>query len=113
MSRDEGWLLDMLLAARRVSEYVKDVTEEEFQQNRILQDAVVKRLEVIGEAANQITSEFKALHGEVPWPLIVGMRHRLIHEYFNIDLAKVWDAAQNDVQKLIGQIEPLVPPDDG
>ena len=112
MLRDEGWLLDMLLAARRVSQYVKDVTEEEFQQNRILQDAVVKRLEVIGEAANQVTGEFKTLHGEVPWSLIVGMRHRLIHEYFNIDLAKVWDAAHNDVPKLIRQIEPLVPPDE-
>jgi len=113
MSRDEGWLLDMLLAARRVSQYIEDVTEEEFLQNHILQDAVVKRLEVIGEAANQITEEFKALHGEVPWPLIVGMRHRLIHEYFNIDLVKVWDAAQNDIPNLIQQIEPLVPPDEG
>ena len=73
----------------------------------------MKRLEVIGEAANQITDEFRALHSQIPWPLIVGMRHRLIHEYFNIDLAKVWDAAQNDVPKLIRQIEPLVPPDEG
>lgn len=113
MPHDDGWLLDILLAARRLSEYVKDVCEEDFQRNQILQDAVVKRLEIIGEAANQVSGQFKNAHPEVPWPLLVGMRHRLVHEYFHIDLAKVWDVAKNEAPKLIQQIEPLVPPEQG
>lgn len=109
MPHDDGWLLDILLAARRVAEYVKNVSENEFQRNQVLQDAVVKRLEIIGEAANQLSDSLKKSHSEVPWDLIVGMRHRLVHEYFHIDVSKVWDVAKNEVPKLIAQIEPLVP----
>ena len=112
MLRDEGWLLDILLAARRVSTYMEGVSEEEFRKDQMLQDAVVKRLEIIGEAAGQLSPECKGKHPGLPWPLIVGMRNRLIHEYFNVDLAVVWETARNDIPKLIDQIEPLVPPEE-
>ena len=110
MLHDDGWLLDILLAARRVSEYVSNVSAEEFRQNPMLQDAVVKRLEIIGEAANRLSEEYKAAHPEIPWTLMIGMRHRLVHAYFNIDLPRVWHVAVKDIPDLVCRIELIVPP---
>ncbi len=59
-----------------------------------------------------VSPETKSRHPEIPWREIVGMRHKLIHEYFRVDLAKVWDAAKKDVPELARLIEPLVPPED-
>lgn len=110
MQRDEGWLLDMVLACRRILRYLEGVRAEQFQGDEILQDAVVKRLEIIGEAANQVSAEVRDAHPEVPWRLIIGMRHRLVHEYFHVDRERVWDVASREVPKLLRQLVPLVPP---
>jgi uncharacterized protein with HEPN domain len=112
MWRDDAYLLDILLAARRAREFAKDVSWESFQKSRLHQDAIVRVLSIIGEAANRVSPEFKKAHPEIPWHEIVGMRHRLIHDYINVNLEKVWDAVQNDVPKLIARVEPLVPPPD-
>lgn len=111
MWRDAAYLLDILVAARKVLGFIKDVTWEEFQQSDLLQNAVMRPLEIIGEAARKISQETKVSHPEIPWTDMIGMRNRLIHEYFRINLQTVWDTLQTDIPRLVTLVEPLVPPD--
>jgi len=67
-------------------------------------------LTVIGEASRKISPEYQAAHADIPWSEMKGLRHRLVHEYFRIQLPIVWDTIQSDLPKLIAQLEPLVPP---
>ncbi|MDO8126837.1 MAG: DUF86 domain-containing protein [Candidatus Brocadiales bacterium] len=110
MWRDESYLLDILIAARRSKEFITGITWKDFAQSKLHQDAVIKTLEIIGEAAGKISQETRHAHPEIPWNELIGMRNRLIHEYFRIDLEKVWDTVQNDIPSLITLVEPLVPP---
>lgn len=110
MWRDDACLLDILIAARKVQKFTEGVTWDNFRESDLLQNAVMRSLEVIGEAARCVSDETKGQHPEIPWRELVGLRNRLIHEYFRIDVAKVWDAVQNDLPSLILAVEPLVPP---
>ena len=112
MWRDDAYVLDMLLAAREVVELTQGVTAEEFLAKRILQHAMMRLVQIIGEAARQVSEEYRQAHSEVPWRDIVGMRHRLVHEYFRIIPERVWEVVVTDVPALIPLLEPLVPPDD-
>ena len=73
---------------------------------------VVPGIEIIGEAASKISRPVRDAHPEIPWQSIIGMRNRLVHEYFRIDLPTVWKIVQNDIPALIAQIEPLIPPEE-
>ena len=68
-------------------------------------------MEIIGEAASRLSAETRAAHPPIPWREIVGMRNRLVHAYFEIDLRLVWDTVRNDLPPLIARLEPLVPPE--
>ena len=110
MWRDEAYILDMLIAARKVLEYTDGVAQDDFEKNAILQDAVMRQLEVLGEAARCVSDEAKAEHPQVPWRDLVSLRNRLIHEYFRIKVDRVWDAATKEMPAIIALIEPLIPP---
>lgn len=112
MWRDDAYLLDILLAARQALEFTAGLEWEEFQADTMCQHATMRTLEIVGEAARKISDEIKAAHPEIPWNDMIGLRNRLIHEYFRIDVEKVWDTVQNDIPALIAAIEPLVPPDE-
>jgi len=112
MRRDEAYLLDILIAARRASEFLAGLTWEEFVASELHQSAVVRTLEIIGEAASRVSQDTRDAHPEIPWAQMIGMRHRLIHEYFRVDLATVWDTVQDDLPPLIALLEPLIPPED-
>jgi uncharacterized protein with HEPN domain len=111
MWRDDAFLLDMPLAARRVLKYAQGSDFARFENDEVLQDAVMRRIQIIGEAARKISSEFKEAHPVIPWSEIIGMRNRLIHEYFRVIPEKVWEVIVKDIPSLIALIEPLVPPD--
>jgi len=110
MWRDEAYLLDMLLAARKVRQFSQGVTWERFQADELMQNAMMMCVQQIGEAARKVSREFQEAHPEIPWREIVGMRHRLVHDYFHIIPEKVWEVVERDVPALIPLIEPLVPP---
>jgi len=112
MWKDDAWLLDILLAARRVLDFTKNTSQQEFFQNELMQNAVMRQLEIIGEAARKLSTETTSAHPEVPWQSLIGMRNRLIHEYFRIRLERVWDTVRDDIPELIRLIKPLVPPED-
>jgi uncharacterized protein with HEPN domain len=111
MDRDPAYLLDMLNASREVQTLSAGVTWELFQQSKLHQYALVKVIEVIGEAARAISDESKTAHPEIPWIGIIDMRNHLVHRYFRIDLQRVWDVVKNHIPLLIAQLEPLVPPE--
>jgi len=111
MWRDDAYLLDILIAARKVLKYTDGLSRQEFDSSDLVQNAVMRMLEVIGEAARRLSEEMRDEHPEVPWAQMIGMRNRLIHEYFRIDADKVWDAVQDDIPALISMVEPLVPPE--
>jgi uncharacterized protein with HEPN domain len=112
MQRDDAYLLDILIAARKAIEFLEAVTWEEFQRSDLHQNAVMRPLEIVGEAARRVSRQTHDAHPEIPWEQMIGMRNRLVHEYFRVNLATVWDTVHNDLPRLIALIEPLVPPED-
>ena len=75
----------------------------------MMQDAVVREIQVIGEAARSISDQFRSAHPSIPWRSIVGMRHNIVHRYFEIDLVRVWDVVTHDLSDLLAVLEPLIP----
>jgi uncharacterized protein with HEPN domain len=112
MSRDDAYLVDMLLFARRAQHVAEGRTHSEFLRDSLAQDAAIRCLSVIGEAAGKVSAPFCERHPEVQWALLSGMRNRLVHEYRHVDLERIWDALIRDVPALSGALEPLVPPRD-
>lgn len=112
MWRDDAYLLDMLLAARKVREFTEKATWDQFETDDLTQNAVMRQIQIIGEAARKVSVQYQQEHPEIPWKGIIGMRHRLVHEYFNIIPQRVWDVVAEDIPELIRLIEPLVPPEE-
>ncbi len=112
MWRDAAHLLDMLIAAREAREFSEGLTWQQFQHSALHQHAIAKALENIGEAAQRISDETKTAHPEIPWPKIIGLRHRITHDYFRLDLGRIWEIVQQDLPALIKMLEPLVPPEE-
>jgi uncharacterized protein with HEPN domain len=105
------YLSHMLEAARLAREYVEDVVKADFLNDRRTQQAVVLNLITIGEAASRIVSdygEFAAAHSEIPWAQMRGMRNRMAHGYFDIDLNIVWDTVKSSLPELERHRLPLV-----
>jgi len=112
MWRDDAYLLDILLAAQKVRHYTQGVTREQFQGDDLLQNAVMRWIQVIGEAAWRMSPEFKQDHLEIPRAAMSGMRHHLVHDYFRVDPDRVWEVVEENLPVLIALIQPLVPPDE-
>ncbi|MFH1134665.1 MAG: DUF86 domain-containing protein [Pseudomonadota bacterium] len=101
MHRDPRLYLDDILEAIvRIREYTSPMAYETFARDRKTQDAVVRNLEIVGEAAGRLPENMKHAAGEIEWRKITGLRNILIHEYFGISLPVVWDVAQNKLGPL-------------
>jgi len=112
MERDQALLLDMLLSAKDALQFSAELTWETFQTSALHQYAIAKALENIGEAARKVSDATKEAHPEIPWSAIVALRHRIVHDYFSLDLLRIWDIVQNDLPVLVEKLEPLVPPEE-
>lgn len=112
MRRELVYLLDILQSAEWIQTFTEGMSQEEFDEDVKTQDAVIRRIEIIGEAVRRLSVEFYAQYPAIPWKQIRGMRNKLIHEYDRVDLVAVWDGIQQDLPRLIAQIRPLVPPDE-
>ena len=112
MSRDIASLRDMLEAATKIRAFTSGLTREAFRSDEITHLAIIRLIEVIGEAARQVSAEFRASHPDIPWRAIIGMRNELIHAYHHVNLDNVWQVATESVPELIAQLEPLIPPED-
>lgn len=98
----------MIEAAEDALSFVAGRTRDELDTDRMLLFAVVRAIEIIGEAANKISPETRAVHSEIPWAAIVGMRHRLVHAYFAIDTDIVWVAVTQELPALLAQLRAIL-----
>lgn len=107
MKDDRVYLLHIRDAVEQIREYTaggKDV----FFGDRKTQDAVVRNLEIIGEAVKQLSPAFRSRHADVPWKRVAGMRDRLIHDYFGVDWHLVWEVVEKDLHALIGKVRSVL-----
>ncbi len=111
MWRDETLALDMLIAARKARAYLDTAGVGDLENSPLLQDAIVRQLGILGEAAARIADAYKATCPDVPWRSIVGMRNRLVHEYWDTDVHEVWRTVTDDLPHLIDTLVELVPPE--
>lgn len=112
MWRDDAYLLDMLNAARKIQTFTQDISENEFRESELHQQAVMRLIQIIGEASRKVSEAYKVAHPEIAWVQMGGMRNYLIHEYFRINLDTVWQVVNIHIPALITLLEPLVPPDE-
>ena len=108
MRRDPAYLLDILNSSVQAVEYLNESTLEEFLHETLRQDAVIRRIEIIGEAAGKISQEMIAAHPELPWREMKLMRNLLIHEYADVDIHEVWRTVKTDLPPLITALTELI-----
>ena len=107
--RDRKHLLDMLLEARRIERFTAGVDEQTFAADEVRWYAVLHAITVLGEAAAHVSREGREAHPEIPWDAIVGMRNRIVHEYFRVSVETVWNTAHDDIPELIPLLEAAAP----
>lgn len=108
MRREDSIRLQhMLDEAYTVMGFVKDYSFEDLKEDNKTVHAVVRAIEVIGEAAAKISAEYKNTHPDIPWEQIIGMRNHLIHVYFDVDYQTIWKTLEYDIPSLIEMIEKL------
>jgi len=100
IERDRVLANHILDAADAIESFIVDVSIVDFAESDLLQSAVVKKFEIIGEAASKLSTEFQQIHSELPWKDIIGMRNVLIHDYMGIDYEGVWDTAKQHIPVL-------------
>jgi len=105
------YLGHMLDHARRAYAKASAVTREQFFENEETHVFVTHFIQIVGEAAGRIPPEVTNAHPEIDWQRITGMRHKIVHDYFEVDLAVVWDVARNDLPFLIAALEKITPPE--
>lgn len=103
----KAFLEHILESISMIESYTKNLSQKEFLNSTQIQDAVMRRLEIIGEAITHIIDDFRGKYPEIPWQKIMGMRNMLIHEYFGISLKLVWDTVKKNVPELKQQIEKI------
>jgi uncharacterized protein with HEPN domain len=105
---DKVRLRHMLDAVLEIQQYVQASTRENLDNDRMLVHSLVRLFEIIGEAASQVSDELKEYTNDIPWFVMTGMRNRLIHAYFSINLDVVWKTSTEDIPPLIEQLERLI-----
>ena len=108
MTTDRDRIEHMLQGVERIKDAMKDVSEEQFYQSRILLDAMSFNFAILGEAANKISDELQAKHPEIPWGDIIGMRNVLIHDYVKPQPKYMWDAYRNDLDPLKKHLQKIL-----
>ena len=109
MQHDESFVLDILKSAEAILRFKKKITRSDFNKNELVQSGVLHQLIVIGEAVKRLSPDFRKKHPAIPWKLMAGMRDRITHGYFDVDLDEVWQTIATDIPKLIKSLRPISP----
>lgn len=101
MSKDDTvYIKHILEAIAKIERYLSGIGYEQFNEDSLVQDGVIRQLEIIGEASKRISENSKADYKDVPWRDIAGMRDKLIHDYLGTDIKAVWETAKDDIPDL-------------
>ena len=100
MKNDIIFIKHIFDAISKIERFIQSVPFDNFVDNEMMLSAVIRELEIVGEASNKISKDFQAKYHEIPWAEIIGMRNRLIHKYFGVDADLVWQTCQNNLPKL-------------
>ena len=111
MQRDQQFLLDMLQSAELIMLYTAQCEKDQFVDNVQLQDAVIRRLLILAEAARRVSEVTRESLPNISWQEINGMRNRLVHEYSDVNLNIVWDVVQSEIPNLIEVLKAQIPPE--
>ena len=103
-ARDKGRLEDIVCHAGNIKTMMEGVSFEQFEKDMLVYYAVMKNVEIVGEAAYMLTNDFKAAHQAIPWKEVQGMRHYLVHGYANVDKHELYETAKNDIPVLCQQV---------
>jgi len=106
--RDKAYLIDIRNAILKINVYCADTSLENFLKNEVLQNAVIRMLTIIGEAANKVSKDTRQNIPKVEWEDIIGMRNRLVHEYFRVNLSLVWETIRQDLPALLTEVEEVL-----
>ncbi len=113
MKRDmRVYLQDIWESILAAEEYTKGLTKEEFLNNSLVQDAVIRKLEMMGEAVKYISGDFKSQYPEIAWAKIAGLRDVLIHQYFGINLKRIWEVVKTDLPLLKKELLAIIEGED-
>lgn len=102
------YLLDIVTSINKIADYTKGLSYDKFANDSKTVDAVVRNLEIIGEAARHISPGLVVAHQDIPWMRMVGMRNKILHEYFGVDEEILWETIQQDLPELKTKIEKLL-----
>ena len=109
-NRDDRIYLEHILeAASKAARYLQGIDEAGFKNDTLVQDGVIRQIEIIGEAAKRVSLQFRAVQPDIPWQDMAGMRDKLNHDYFGVDIMQVWLTATEDLPPLIEHIKNLIP----
>jgi uncharacterized protein with HEPN domain len=107
-SRDAGSIWDMVHAIHRIQEFTANLTDEAYLDSALIQSAVERQFEILGEAARRLSDEFRQAHPEIDWRRIIGLRNILIHRYDEIRQQTIWTTVISELQPLLAQLESLL-----
>ncbi|MBL7117209.1 MAG: DUF86 domain-containing protein [Candidatus Syntrophoarchaeum sp.] len=108
MKKDDSvYLRHILDAISRIEEYTRGVEYEDFMDDHLIQDGVIRQIEIIGEATKRLSGEIREKHSEIPWKDMAGMRDKLIHDYLGVDIDAVWDTVKRDVPTMKNKLEDI------
>lgn len=102
------FLQDIIKSINKIESFSKGLTKEKFNKNELRQSAITRQLEILGEAAKNIPSQFREKYPKIPWKEIAGFRDILIHAYFGVDLEKIWNVIKQDLPALKKQIREIM-----
>jgi uncharacterized protein with HEPN domain len=107
-AEDRIRLLHMTEAAQTALKFVAGKQKADLQSDQMLLFAVVRAIEILGEAANKVSADLQSANSPIPWRAIVGMRNRLVHAYFDVDTEMVWKTLQSEIPELLGTLQALL-----
>jgi len=105
---DSVYLEHILDSIKWIESYISDISREHFLANHLVQDAIIRQVEIIGEASKKIPKEVQKTYSDIPWRFMAGMRDKLIHDYFGVDIQVVWITALEDIINLEEGIRKIV-----
>ena len=109
MKKDDSvYWRHILDAISRIEEYTQGIKYEDFMDNYLIQDGVIRQIEIIGEATKRLSEKIKEKHPEISWKDMAGMRDKLIHNYLGVDIDAVWDTVEEDIPALKNRLKYLI-----